>query len=804
LLGLLAKAHQLRDRLTREGRLREDITFDSQSGISREDQREIMKEIETVATRSRIEVTPEVFVVRAVKRGILFPIVVNIVTILVLGIGAAGLYFLFQRGETQISREQPAAITVEGQLLAEMKKEAEARLQEKSREINQIQDRLAQIDKERQDLQDTMDTKVSEREKELRAAMAKELEDERQRLKNQGLSEETINTRIQALEAQKNTQYADQLDAYKKQADEERRKSEESLQKLEQEFNANLATVNAERQQVLAESQKREEDLRAQLEQKTQALESAKTKAEQDLMAIAAQREKEDLAIGQLIGLYEVAKTDIERRDYDKALLSLKAVGDFVNRTDVSVLPVMTKRREFDLFVVDSLTGLVQSEREQSQVDTATLLTAAGQIADIRAHVSDADALLQSGRPTEAQKAYGEALQVVPDISRSFAYLSQREREAEANRQVRVRGALGRAEAAFGAGRLAEALSSYREAFSYLPEISDRLDSTMESIQAVGFTAGMQKSRQEQSRSAAPLLAQADTSSANAKPRDAIASYAELLATYPLSIQAGQAVKGIGTQMQKLTEASSDQQKSAHSALSDQIATLQKNLAARQADVSRIKRDIAGLIGESGDPEKADVDALFESLRSKYTSLAAGRSGAEQSQQKLADDLRTSVEERTKLLDLIDSLKVELEKAQAASTTPKLGQADFQLLMKLQERVAGLDKSYKGYTSLEDPVLAGRGLQALVDTKAYLDSFLASKPVEETFPGLLARIKRYDQGFQSAGRTDALKDVLDVVIELTQSSAPDARQKLFQEKRALYRQDKDMTALLNEIQRILE
>ncbi|MBE3130317.1 MAG: hypothetical protein IMZ54_06320, partial [Acidobacteria bacterium] len=65
MLGLLAKAANLRKSLGLPTDGRDEFAFDPDSGISREDQKEILQEIEKVATQSRITVSPEVFIVKA-------------------------------------------------------------------------------------------------------------------------------------------------------------------------------------------------------------------------------------------------------------------------------------------------------------------------------------------------------------------------------------------------------------------------------------------------------------------------------------------------------------------------------------------------------------------------------------------------------------------------------------------------------------------------------------------------------------------------------------------------------------------
>ena len=308
MLGLLAKAATLRKNLGLTAGERDEFAYDPDSGISREDQKEILQEIEKVATESRIAVSPEAFAVKAAKKGILFPVIVNAAAVFALVVGYFAFQLLFQRSETEAARESAAGITAAGKLIEELKKESEAQLQEKNAQINQIQGQLAQIDRERQNLQSTMDEKVRERETQLRAAVAAELDAERQKLRSQGLSDQDITRRLSELEARKNTEFTTELESYRRQADEERRKSEANLRALENEYTASLARANDERQKVLADSKKREEDLRAQLDQRTKELESDKAKAEAALRALASQKEKEDLATGQLVGMYTVAK----------------------------------------------------------------------------------------------------------------------------------------------------------------------------------------------------------------------------------------------------------------------------------------------------------------------------------------------------------------------------------------------------------------------------------------------------------------------------------------------------------------
>ncbi len=123
----------------------EEFTFDEESGISREEQKEVLVEIEKVTAESRISVSPELFKIHALKRGILMPLTIMAFSLLLLGGGTLFFYSLFQRGETSLMQEGVAITTTEGTLIKELKKESEAKLLEKNKEISQIQGSLEEI-----------------------------------------------------------------------------------------------------------------------------------------------------------------------------------------------------------------------------------------------------------------------------------------------------------------------------------------------------------------------------------------------------------------------------------------------------------------------------------------------------------------------------------------------------------------------------------------------------------------------------------------------------------------------------------
>jgi hypothetical protein len=635
--GLLERARKIRERLSLD---REVV---GEAEMSPEERQQIDQDLEKAVNESRIEVTPEDFKVDAAKKGVLFPALVNVSLVVALALGIGALIILFQRGESQIASEEGTAATAEGKLIAELKKQSEAQLEAKNREIDSIQGRLADIERQRQELQSGMDAKVKAREDELRAGIAAELEAEKKKLQTQGLSEEAITKRLADLEASKNAESTRQLDTFRRQAEEERARSEASLKALSAEYNVNLAKANEDRQKVLADSRQREEELRAQLAQSTATLETEKAKAEAALRELSAQKEKEEVASSQLVSLYAVARTDISARSYDKALLSLKAIGDYVSQGEVAQLPSIAKRREADLFVVEMLTAYVQGEREKTATDTASLVALAAQVADLKARVGEADRLAREGRKAEAERGYADALASLPDAARAQAFLAAIVREAEAVRTASLREGLAKAEGAFAQARYTEALSLWRDALAYLPETPERVAKTVDSIAAAGATETSTLGAREQSSLAAPILARAAASLEAKAYDDALPLYLEIVSKYPQATQAPQAVQGISASAKALLDRAAEEAGGRETELASQLAAVRAQLATAAAG----NTDLTARLAEADRviaAKEADAASLSAALAAEREStatltkqLSAAEARADAAEKSLAD-----------------------------------------------------------------------------------------------------------------------------------------------------------------------
>ena len=245
------------------------------------------------------------------------------------------------------------------------------------------------------------------------------------------------------------------------------------------------------------------------------------------------------------MGLYSVAQADIAAKNYQKALLSLQAIGSYVNSPEVVTLPAVAQRRSVDLFIVDSLTSLVQGQIEKGSADTTSLVNAAEQIADIRSRGERGGRVPAGGKVADAERLYGQALAVIPEVARATRGSRAVPGCGDPRRQDTLRAGLSRAESAFAAGRFPRCFPAYRDAFVYLPESPARLDRTLSNIGTAGAAQPTRRPRPSNRGQPLPLLTQGNALQKQGQYPDALQQYLSLIQSYPRGPHVLAAVKGI-------------------------------------------------------------------------------------------------------------------------------------------------------------------------------------------------------------------------------------------------------------------
>jgi chromosome segregation ATPase len=347
------------------------IVFDTASGISEEEQREILAGIEQAAGEHRLVSPQRSLREEAQKRGALFPVLVNIAAILLLGGGFFAL-FVFHNQDVSELREGSAELGLtERRLIEEIRKETTSQIDEKEREISGMAAQLAGIDTELQNLQAAADKRLSDKERELRQIMGGEFDAERQRLMAQNLSEAAIAEEMRKFDEQRIARLNGDLAAYRQQLDAEKLASESNFRQLQEEYRNSLAVLQNERGQILEDSRAREAALYAQAESRIGELSSLYERSGADLNAareelsrLALEQERSALIEGQLNGYYIEVNRLIREGLFDKAAGTLESMEEFLNTPAFQHVRSLQSRKEYHLAAINALVSMVKDARQ--------------------------------------------------------------------------------------------------------------------------------------------------------------------------------------------------------------------------------------------------------------------------------------------------------------------------------------------------------------------------------------------------------------------------------------------------------
>ncbi|MDR2617744.1 MAG: hypothetical protein LBC62_02630 [Treponema sp.] len=298
----------------------EAIVFDAASGFSVEEQQEILDRINALTAEKRIALPAGALKTEAKKRGLLFPLLINLGAVVFLLAGFFTLRF-FHTQDDQTLREGPVSLGItERRLIQEIRRETSRQITEKEKEINDILSRLADADAEYRELQVSVES-LTEAQKERAAALLKMQEDYRSTLT--GLQEER--TRIL----------------------EDSRLREAELRKTAEE---------------------RAKELSSQIEQSQASLDLAM----EEIRRLSSEQDRANAAEAQLLGYYGVLNSQVKAGQLDEALATLESMKDFLN-APLFHGKALEKRRSYHLAAVGAL--------EEAVAGAVSLKAAAGSAA---------------------------------------------------------------------------------------------------------------------------------------------------------------------------------------------------------------------------------------------------------------------------------------------------------------------------------------------------------------------------------------------------------------------------------------
>lgn len=834
--GLLAKARDFRRKRGLSAPVHPD-GGDGSQGISPEELEAINKKINEAASANRIDVNPDTFQLSSAKQGIGLPLAVNFLSLLVLAAGLAIMFYFFQQNESDIEQEIQTLNSTEGRLLQVLKEEAQANLAAKEAEIAEIQNRLQQVEDERNNLATTFEERLSAREQLLREDLESELEAERERLRAQGLNEVEIEERIAQIREQKEAELQQALAGFRTELETEREQAEAALAQIENEYSSELASADRAREELEAEARAREEALQTQLdaarEEQQQELDEASravSEARNALEELNARREEETALSSQLNGFYSRIRNQIANENYSQAQNTITLLRDFLNSPAFLEAETLSQRRETELFLADSLSRLISSNQRRN-AESSSLARTAELVGEIQAIYGQASQLQNQGEGEQALELYREAVNLIPEISRSYQALEQvDERQDQAVLEQAVASSEELRE---------ESLDQAEEEYqAQLAQLETRLNQQIEEqTNTIISLRGEIQSRQQ-------TLAQRDQTiqnlrdeleSANARIRRQSEELASLRsgvedlegARENLDTEAEDLLAQIDSLQQEVTtlrnnEDALERTRTRLGELEDQISQLQTQLenrenelaqtgqALRQAEAARDRaesaredalaalrelqsQNAAAQTTEEGDSPEAGEDPRLQEQLEEYQTELARRDGeisdlearlSRQEQELTRESNRLSAL-NTRISNLEEENgRLERELDVTETSSQRLNAQTRERIAGLEERVEQLSRVAEDYNSMieayteyarnEDRLAQSMEGRAILQGKIALDRFLSAPEVQDAFPGLIQRIKNYDRAFEAAGKEAVILELADEIYALS-SYPPRAR-----------------------------
>lgn len=394
------------------------IVIDPKLGISEEEQREILAEINRITAKNRLSLDtdgPEADNTgkkrakgrgsfKAQKKDGLFPALVNAAAAVLL---AGGFFFLssFQGKEEVKIREGDRIYNIAEQaLIAEIRRETSSQLEAKEKEIAVMTGKLAGVDAELQELQDSVETMMNAKEAELRKEMSNAFAAERQRLVEQNLSEAAIAERMRQFDAERIAGMNTELTIYRQRLGAERASSEAALKNLQEEYRSNLSSLQSERSQLLEASRAREAALRTQLEAKTRELAAVTEQAQaslddarSELERLSSDQEKAAVIESQLGGYYAMVNDEIQKGLLDAAADTLELMREYLNTPAFQAIRSVQARKGLYAASIDLLEGVI----------------------------TDLEVSKAAGAPAPEAAVNGDAEQIIADLWRKNAELEE-------------------------------------------------------------------------------------------------------------------------------------------------------------------------------------------------------------------------------------------------------------------------------------------------------------------------------------------------------------------------------------------
>ncbi len=382
-------------------------------GISPADQEEIRREIAYLTERNRLEVTPELLKAEEGRRGIVFPLVVNLAALLAIAVGVTAFSAVFDPALAATQAAELRALeSAEGVLLGELRREFESEIAEREAEIAATEQRAAELGREHEAVIEELEQREQqyrdEFENELQAALAAE----RRRLEREGIAGTELQERLEDYETEQRVEFDQELVAGVQSLERDRERLAQELKALEQQLQEDQAALAEERERM-------ERELHAAREETDAELEAAFA----ELSEIERRARRGEQVDTQVLGAFESLRAAVLNGDYPRANAELEELRTVLRDPHVRSLRGES-RTEIDLFIAEQLETMIAAQfGAEPPLDLLR--------SNLLRTVEQGDEALEAGDVELAEQYYREALQAVPELFAGHQVLLERAMDSQ-------------------------------------------------------------------------------------------------------------------------------------------------------------------------------------------------------------------------------------------------------------------------------------------------------------------------------------------------------------------------------------
>ncbi len=619
--GLLKHARELREQ---QRAASGDLVHD----LAEEERSAVLSEIDQIVAKNRIQAGPDTFRLSATRRGFGLPVLVNVAAIAVVAVGVWLTAQYFADRAEAVRSGADITVTAESRIIDEVRRRSEAALAERDAEIQSVQAELAAIQAEQRALAEQIDEQVAEREQELRTQVARDVAVERDRLQDEGFSSAEIERLITEYESGRIAELEAELEDYRQQLVQAQEVRSAELARLESASEAALESARRERVAILEEARQAEATLRAEFEEQLGRRRDEAEAAQARLSALAEQQEQRSFIENQIAGFFDRIRTEVARARYAEASALVGQLRSYLDRPDIRELPFMRERRASDLYILESLTRLI----EPLAADRTAGEELSARLASLQ---SERDTLLETRESLEVQVA--TAQQALSDreaaLEEALAIAAAAEADAQEARDAAA-AAQTIAERADEARGIAEtqrqdALAQRQEAMAQQQEAEQRAQEA-----ETRAAAALAAAAEAQAVAAAAEAELADTRAALAVAEGRAGTVDERLAE---AISRAEALETQRAQAVARAEAAEQQV----SVLERSLETAEQKAEVAEARVAELSEALETASGDTVVAADPDMIAELERLREVEATVRQARNAYErfaESQAQVAGD----------------------------------------------------------------------------------------------------------------------------------------------------------------------